>query len=71
MKIKQTKIGKNQMDLEITCEISGLPIDRTNDNGMFCSAKDCKCEIESQKAMMKMQDFMADLMENFPPNIGD
>lgn len=67
MKIKTTKVGKNRYDAEITCEKSGMPIVRTNEDGMFCDADVCECEIESQKLRMTFENFMADMMEGLPP----
>lgn len=31
----------------LTCKISGKPITRTNQYGMFCSDPECQCEKES------------------------
>jgi hypothetical protein len=45
IKITESKLGH----LEIGCEISGRPLTRTNEYGMFCDAEVCECEQKSKK----------------------
>jgi hypothetical protein len=56
IKVKETAPGC----IDISCEVSGRPLTRTTQDGMFCDAKECQCEIESKmvaqdlRAMIKM-----------------
>ena len=43
IKVEETSAG----NINITCEISGRPLIRTNEFGMFCDAAVCQCEQES------------------------
>lgn len=40
--------GSN-LDLDLTCEVSGLERTRVNELGMFCNANPCVCEQESKR----------------------
>lgn len=41
----------------ITCDHSKLPIERTNQYGMFCNADDCLCEKQSKEIAKAMGGF--------------
>lgn len=43
IKVDETSAG----NFNITCEVSGRPLVRANEFGMFCDAKICQCENES------------------------
>jgi len=43
IKVEETSAG----NFNITCEVSGRPLVRTNEFGMFCDAANCQCEQES------------------------
>ena len=52
-------------DIDIRCE-RGNKLVRSNENGMFCSKKNCECEKESEKLAPIMKDFIKMLSEAFP-----
>jgi hypothetical protein len=43
IKVEETSAG----NINITCDVSGRPLVRTNQFGMFCDAANCQCEKES------------------------
>ncbi len=43
IKVEETSTG----NFNITCEVSGRPLVRTNEFGMFCDAAVCQCEQQS------------------------
>lgn len=69
----KTTVHKNgTYDIGITCDVSGLPLDQVDSKfGMYCSDPNCKCLAESKSNELMDDKFMRDLIEMFPPNIGD
>ena len=72
LKADVKKHADGTFDLGITCDVSGMPLDQVDETyGMYCSAPDCKCLAESKAVSPGLDAFMKDLMDLFPPKIGD
>lgn len=54
IKVTESKPG----ELGITCELSGRPITRSNEFGMFCDSDVCQCEQESMKVASSFRDMI-------------
>lgn len=69
---KKTYHKNGTFDLNISCDVSGLPLDQVDPKfGMHCSDPNCKCLAESKAVSPALDAFMDDMMKMFPPNIGE
>lgn len=63
------KISENRPgELGIICELSGRPITRSNEFGMFCDATVCQCEQQSHgcgQQMQQMRDIIKQISKDF------
>lgn len=55
IKVTEKKV-KGGVDVGITCTVSGKPLVRSNEFGMFCDEKNCVCEKESKKHTLNIMD---------------
>jgi hypothetical protein len=56
-----TTVDNGDGNIGIRCEVSGLPLTRANDLGMFCDAQPCACE-EGSKAVFPVLKEICDLL---------
>jgi len=45
-------------NINITCEISGMPLDQVNKDGMYCSAPECECKAKNEAARGEIESFI-------------
>ena len=48
-------------NINITCEISGMPLDQVNKDGMYCSAPDCECKVVNAAARFEVEKFLLEI----------
>jgi len=61
---------KRPVHLNVTCELSGLPIVRSNKYGMFCANKKCECEKKAMDGFDGLSEFVklaAEMIEDGGP----
>jgi hypothetical protein len=51
-------------DINLSCEVSGRPLTKSNEFGMFCDAEVCTCEIESNKVGAALKELIKDFIPN-------
>lgn len=62
---------KGERHIEVKCP-HGNEFTRTSPIGMFCSEPECRCEIESKKALSEMFDpFFKENGMELPPEVKD
>ena len=49
-------------NIGLACEVSGLPLSRVTQDGMFCDGTPCKCEGESARSIAQVKRLMRELM---------
>lgn len=60
--VKETTPG----NFDITCEVSGRPLNRVNEYGMYCDAEVCQCDIENKRVGNDLMGLIDSFIEGCP-----